>query len=186
MKQILAGIILILTCTGCQIPRTIRSGPVQTEVALQLTKAVTQTPSQLPLPPIWTLRPPAVNAPTRKPTAPEQPTITVFTLVPLATKAVKKTSAPDEASITYKLSGTAEQVEITYVKPDGSVVSDEYPLPFETTLNFKKGAPVSMFGKVVSDFGTITCQVVSSGKILTEGTATGTGKMAFCSDITAE
>ncbi|BCY19058.1 hypothetical protein hrd7_29070 [Leptolinea sp. HRD-7] len=162
------------------------TGPVETAVSRQLTKEATKEPTPLPLPPVWTLPPPAVSAPTRMPTDPVQPSLTPFTLAPLATREVKKTAAPDERSITYSVTGYSDSVEITFVKPDGEVESGVFPLPFEKTLVFKTGAPLSLFGRIQSDFGTITCQVKSGEKVVKEATATGNNRMAFCSDITAE
>lgn len=186
MKNILSSILLIILCAGCLTAPAPDSGPVETAVARQLTKEATKEPTPLPLPPIWTLPPPAVSAPTLKPTEPPQPTVTPFTLAPLATKIVKKTAAPDERTITYSVTGYSDSVEITFVKPDGEVESGVFPLPFEKTLVFKAGAPLSLFGRIQSDFGTITCQVKSGGNLVKEATATGNSRMAFCSDITAE
>ena len=186
MKNLLCGILLLFLCAGCLSAPTPDSGPVETAVARQLTKEATKEPTPLPLPPIWTLPPPAVSAPTRKPTDPAQPTVTAFTLAPLATKIVKKTAAPDERSITYSVTGYSDSVEITFVKPDGVVESGVFPLPFEKTLVFKAGAPLSLFGRIQSDSGMITCQVKSGGEVVKEATATGNNRMAFCSDIIAE
>jgi len=186
MKNFLTGFILITLCSGCLTAPTPKTGPVETAVARQLTKEATKEPTQRPLPPVWTLVPPAVKAPTRMATQPAQPTGTAFTLAPMATKIVKKTAAADEMSITYMMTGTADEVEITYVKPDGTVESGTIPLPFETVMIFKKGAPLSIFGRVLSDNGTINCQVKSADKTLIQATVTGNKKMAFCSDIIAE
>lgn len=186
MKNLLTGIILILLCTGCLTAPTSKTAPVETAVARQLTKDATLEPTRLQLPAVWTLVPPAINAPTRMATSTAQPTVTLFTLAPMATKAIKKTAGPEERSITYTVTGTADKVEITYVKPDGNVESSVIPLPFEKTLVFKKGAALSLFGKVISDNGTITCQVRSGENTISEATVTGNRKMAFCSDITAE
>jgi hypothetical protein len=186
MKNLLSGFLLLFLCAGCFASPAQDNRPLETAVAYQLTKEAALEPTALPLPPIWTLAAPAVTTPTRMATQPEQPTTMAFTLAPLATKIVKKTAAADEQPITYIMTGTADGVEITYVKPDGNVESGVMPLPFEKTLNFKKGSPLSLFGKVVSDNGTITCRVKSGEKTMVESTATGGGKMAFCSDITAE
>jgi hypothetical protein len=186
MKNLLSGFLLVFFCAGCLAAPTPDNGPVETAVAHQLTKEATLEPTALPLPPVWTLPPPAVTTPTRMATQPEQPITTASTLAPLATKIVKKTAAPDERSITYSITGTAEGVEITYVNPDGNVESGVMPIPFKKTLVFKKGAPLSLFAKVTSDNGTITCQVKNGENTMVESTATGGGKMAFCSDVTAE
>jgi hypothetical protein len=186
MKNLIPGFILLTLCAGCMTAPTPKSGPVETAVSRQLTKEATSEPTQLPLPAVWTLVPPAVNAPTRMATDPAQPTMTLFTLAPMATRAVKKTAGPEERSITYSMTGTADEVEITYVKPDGTVESGTIPLPFEKTMVFKQGAPLSLFGRVLSDNGTIYCLVKSGEKIVIQATATGNNKMAFCSDIVAE
>jgi hypothetical protein len=186
MKKFLTAIILILLCAGCLTTPTPKSGPVQTAVARQLTKDATLEPTPLPLPPVWTLVPAAISTATRMSPDIAQPTMTAFTLAPRATRTVIKTPGPEERAITYTLTGTADEVEITYVRPDGKVESGVLPLPFEKTMNFVVGSPLSLFGKVVSINGTITCQVKMGDKTLSEATITGNNKMAFCSDITVE
>lgn len=193
MKNILLFCILFLVSAACLAAPTPTAIPEETEVAVQLTAAAALIPTERPIPPgIPTIPPPAVSAPTRMATATEVPSPTALsiTLAPVPTAIPRKSTeivpTSDVRSITYSITGEAEQVDLTYVNPDQSVENALITLPFEKTMVFKLGAPLSLFAKTVGKYGTITCKISSGDQILLENSVSGIDKTAFCSDIKAE
>lgn len=187
MKNILLFSLLALISLACLLSPAPTPDPVATVVVAELTyQASRNKPTDAPiLPPLPSLPPPAVGVPTRMFTPTDAPTMTPFTVAPLPTKTPTPVKIT-EKSIKYTITGSAESIEITYVKPDGTVENKVINPPFEVTQVFKLGAPLSLFGKAVSDEGSVTCKIESSEKTIIETTARGLNKNAFCSDVIVE
>jgi hypothetical protein len=194
MSKTLSGCILLMFMVGCTADPSPTVVPVETVVVAQLTKLAAQDPTEEIIQVISTLPAPAVGAPTQMATATGQPlpTLQSFTLAPLPTlvRKPKITATVDpnsnEKSITYSITGTAEAVEITFINPDGKVENGPNTLPFEKTMVFKKGAPLSLFAKIANSGGSVTCKIFSADKVIIEVSEAGINKTAFCSDVTAE
>jgi hypothetical protein len=193
MKKILLACILVSISIACLAAPTPTVVPVDTVVESQLTELAALNPTERPIPPgIPTIPPPAIGAPTQMATATELPSSTPFpfTLAPIPTVIRKKSSTldpnSDNRSITYSITGEAEEVEVTYVNPDESVENTMITLPFEKTMVFKKGAPLSLFARIESEYGSITCKVSSTDKVYIQNSASGINQIAFCSDMKVE
>lgn len=161
--------------------------PVETVVVAELTyQASHDKPTEAPiLPPLPSLPPPAVGIPTRMATPTDAPTLTPFTIAPLPTSTPTPLKVT-EKSIKYSITGSATSIEVTYVKPDGTVENKVITPPFEVTMIFKVGSPLSLFGKVIGDYGSVACKVESPEKTIIEARAQGLNEIAFCSDKNVE
>ncbi len=187
MKKIFILSVLIFISIACLAAPTQNDNPVETVVVAELTyQASRDKPTEAPiLPPLPSLPPPSVGIPTRMFTPTDVPTMTPFTVAPLPTKTPTPVKVT-EKSIKYTITGSAESIEIVYVKPDGNVETKVITPPFEITQVFKLGAPLSLFGKAISDEGSVTCKIESPEKTIIETTARGLNKNAFCSDKIVE
>jgi hypothetical protein len=196
MKRLLLLSVFALFLLGCLLTPALPTGPIQTEVAMQLTSLVTDTPTEMNLPGVATLVPPVFGAPTQMgnllagpevtstpgtfvplPTLPPQPTL-VPTADPNAAPA--PTSEPASKSIVYKVTGSAASAEIAIIKPDGNLEVGTFTLPFERTNTFTNGSYLSLTARILSDTGNATCEVSSEGQIYSTNTADGTNQMATC------
>jgi hypothetical protein len=194
MKRILFLSILALFLLGCLLTPALPTGPVQTEVAMQLTDLVTETPTEMYLPAVATFVPPAVGVPTRMvnplilpeatsipnvsaplPTLPPKPT-----LAPTADPNAAPPPEPAGKSILYKVTGTAATVEIAIIKPDGNLEAGTFSLPYERLETFANGSYLSLTARILSDSGNATCEVSSDGQIFSTNTVDGTNQMATC------
>jgi hypothetical protein len=194
MKRLFLLSVLALFLLGCLLTPAMPTGPVQTEVAMQLTSLVTDTPTEMNLPGVATLVPPAFGAPTQMgnslaatevtstpgayaplPTLPHKPT-----MVPTVDLNYVPPTEPAGKSIAYKVTGSAASAEIAIIKPDGNLEAGTFTLPFERTYTFTNGSYLSLTARILSDTGTATCEVSSEGQIYSTNNVEGTNKMATC------
>ena len=194
MKRVLILTILAIFTLACLLSPGLPSGPVQTEVARQLTSLVTNTPTEMNLPAIVTLVPPSIGLPTRKPGVfyVEEATATPNVYAPLPTVPPKPTKEPTSdpeappppepvgKQIQYKVSGTATSAEIAIITSEGNLEAGTFIPPFEREYTFMPGAYLSLTARVLSEAGDVTCEVISDGEILVTNRAEGTGQMATC------
>lgn len=194
MKRVLILTIAAVVSTACLLTPAVPSGPVQTEVAYQLTALVTDTPTPMDLPPINTLVPPAVNLPAPVVSiqgAPES-TATPNMTGPLPTVRVLPTKVPtydpnsvptqdtSAKPVVYSVTGTAGTVEIAIVKPDGDLEAGTYNLPFTKNYDFPAASYLSVTARILSANGTATCEIKQEERILSTNTVEGTNQMATC------
>jgi hypothetical protein len=194
MKRIIILPILALFTLACLLTPTQSAGPVQTEVAFQLTSQVTDTPTEMYLPAVATLVPPAVGAPTKMAGAAfePEPTQTQATFVALPTLPRKPTltptfdplvpppEAPKGTEITYRVTGTAASVEIAIIKADGDLEAGTKTLPYEQKYTFAAASYLSLTARILSDTGDVKCEVLNGETVLVTNTASGTNQMATC------
>jgi hypothetical protein len=193
MKRIAILSILGMISIACVLTPGLPSDQVQTQVAFQLTSECTETPTEMNLPIIVTLVPPAFGVPTKNaavlPTA--EPTqasgIAVLPTLPAPPTKVKTedpnipvTPTPEGKGILYRVTGTAGSAEIAIIKPDGDLEAGTYTLPFERTLNFPAGSYLSLTARVLSDSGSAACEISSEGQIFVSNSVDGTNQMATC------
>jgi hypothetical protein len=194
MRRIFVLSILVLFTLACLLTPTQSAGPVQTEVAFQLTSQVTDTPTEMYLPPVATLVPPAIGLPTRMAGGAYQPepTQTQATFVALPTQPRKPTltptfdplvpppEAPKGSEITYRVTGTAASVEIAIIKSDGDLEAGTKTLPYEQKFTFAAASYLSLTARILSDSGDVKCEVVKGEEVLVTNTASSTNQMATC------
>jgi len=194
MKKLFLGFTFFLISIACLAAPTPDIGAVETEASRQLTDIAAQEPTDVILPDLPTLEPPAVGAPTRMATAtfdmlPSPMNFMVATL-PSSTPKPTATSTPDpniiDQQVSYTVSGDAAVVEITFTNRDGNIEKDLFSLPFEQTNTFKQGTTVTLSVKIISESGTVTSQIKSADKVLCQKAATGKDQTAACTDVVVE
>lgn len=195
MKRLILLSILAIFTLACLLTPGQPVGPVQTEVARQLTSLVTDTPTEMNLQPVVTLEPPSIGAPTQMTgaigSAPE-PTQVQATFIALPTQPRKPsltptydpntapTATPTGTDISYKVTGTAGSVEIAIIKPDGNLEAETKTLPYERKFSFSAGSYLSLTARILSDSGTATCNIVSGDTVMVTNSASDTNQMATC------
>ncbi|BCY19056.1 MAG: hypothetical protein GYA12_03130 [Chloroflexi bacterium] len=194
MKRVLILTMMVVFTLGCLLSPGLPSSLVQTEVAIQLTSLVTDTPTEMNLPAIATLVPPAIGLPTKKPGVLffEQATATPIAYAPLPTKPPKPTKEPttDPEALPppepvgkvfqYNVTGSAASAEIAIITPEGNFEVGTFTLPFKREYTFMPGAYLSLTARVLSTEGDVTCEIISNDEVLATNKASGTGQMATC------
>lgn len=193
MKRQLTILFLALFSMACLLTPGLPSDQVQTQVAFQLTSEITDTPTEMNLPPVATLVPPAFGEPTKNAailpsyTPTQASTIGVIPTLPVPPTKVKTedpnapvTPTPAGNPIVYKVTGTAGSAEIAIIGPDGNLEAGTYTLPYEHNFNFPAGSYLSLTARVLSDSGSAACEISSEGQILASNSVDGNNQMATC------
>lgn len=86
------------------------------------------------------------------------------------------TKDPFSPSVTveYKVTGTAETVDIDYIDANGKLaIINNVELPWSLTFTADKGDAVFLSAQRTDDTGTVTVTIYSDGDVLAEDTSTG-------------
>jgi hypothetical protein len=193
MKRIAILSIFGMISIACLLSPGLPSDQVQTQVAHQLTIECTDTPTEMNLPPVATLVPPAFGEPTKNvtllPTV--EPTIAstipVLPTLPVPPTKVKTVDpnipeipTPAGKPIKYSVTGTAGSAEVAIIKPDGNLDAGTFTLPFNRNFDFPAGSYLSLTARVLSESGTAACEISSEGQILASNSVDGNNQMATC------
>lgn len=96
--------------------------------------------------------------------------------------------APSTVTVTYELTGSATQADITYETPSGSSQQSAIDVPMKSesgepmSFDFDPGAFVYFSAQIVNDDGgDVTCKIVGSdGTVISSNTASGFPSIVTC------
>lgn len=89
--------------------------------------------------------------------------------------------APATRTVTYKVSGTASAVSLTYQTPQGSSVQIDASLPWSVDQTFKDGDFAYVSAQNKGEDGTVTTEIYVDGKPWKSTTSEGAYKIADAS-----
>ncbi len=91
----------------------------------------------------------------------------------ILTACTKDPLSPSVA-VEYKVTGTAETVDIDYIDENGKLaIINDVKLPWSLTFTADRGDAVFLSAQRTGDTGTVTVTIHSDGDVLAEDTSTG-------------
>ncbi len=101
--------------------------------------------------------------------------VVLLTIFLLLTACTKDPLSPS-LTVEYKITGTAETVNIDYLDSNGDlVIINGVEIPWELTFSANSGDQVYLSAKRTGSDGTVTVTIYSDGNVLDEDTSTGPG-----------
>ena len=99
--------------------------------------------------------------------------VVLLTISLLLTACTKDPLSPS-ITVEYKITGTAETVNIDYLDSNGDLgIINGVEIPWELTFSAKHGDSVFLSAKRTGSDGTVTVTIYSDGDVLDEDTSTG-------------
>lgn len=86
---------------------------------------------------------------------------------------------PQFVDVTYRLSGTAHTARAAYRVADGEMRGD-LDLPWQTTVRLPRGAEAYLTAHNALMGGTVTCEIIVGGQVLTRQDAATYREVADC------
>jgi hypothetical protein len=118
--------------------------------------------------------PPAVAAPATPPTPPASPAP--------ATGSPTVSRGEFSFKVTYRVSGSAEQVNLTYRDAQGGTQQTSAKLPWQHTFDARGGSFLYISAQNKQNWGAVTCEILIDGETRTNSTSSGAFVIAECSN----
>ena len=102
-----------------------------------------------------------------------RPLITTVLAILILITACTKDPLSTSVTVEYKVTGTAESVNIDYIDSNGKLaIINNVEIPWSLTFSANRGDAVFLSAKRIGDTGTVTVTIYRDGNVLDEDTST--------------
>jgi hypothetical protein len=84
--------------------------------------------------------------------------------------------------VSYRVSGSAERVDLTYRDAQGGTQQTSAPLPWQHTFDARGGSFLYVSAQNKQNWGSVTCEILIDGETRTNSTSSGAFVIAECSN----